>query len=135
MRVLRWLGAGLVATVGGLLGLVGVVLCVTVILLPLGIPVIMLARRMFGLATGMVVPRAVRHPVKELDRRGSKAGKRTRAATGDAAKDATRAGRRAARKGGATLKEAAPGKKDVRKLRRKVEKKTGRRNRLGLRTG
>jgi hypothetical protein len=135
MRILRWLGAGLVATVGGLLGLVGVVLSVTVILLPLGIPVIMLARRMFGLATSMVVPRAVRHPVSELDRRGSKAGKQARSATGDTAKKATRSGRRAGRKGAAALKDAAPGRKDARRFRRKVERKTGRRNRLGLRTG
>ena len=41
--MLRWLGAGLVWILAGLVGLVGAVLCVTIILLPLGIPALMLA--------------------------------------------------------------------------------------------
>ena len=48
MRILRWLAAGLLGTVAGLLGLVGVILCATLILLPLGIPVLMITRRLFA---------------------------------------------------------------------------------------
>jgi hypothetical protein len=74
MKPLRWLGAGLVWILAGLLGLVGGLLCVTVILLPLGIPVLMLARRLFGLSARLVLPRAARHPAEEtgkaLRRRG-----------------------------------------------------------------
>lgn len=66
MRILRWLGAGLVWIVAGVVGLLGVVLSVTVILLPLGIPLLMLARRLTGLAAAMVLPKAVRDPVGAL---------------------------------------------------------------------
>jgi hypothetical protein len=45
--MLRWLGAG-VWIFAGLVGLVGALLCVTIILLPLGIPVLMLAKRLFS---------------------------------------------------------------------------------------
>jgi hypothetical protein len=74
MRVLKWLGAGLVWIVAGVVGLLGVVLSVTLILLPLGIPLLMLARRLAGLATAMVVPKAVRDPVGVLSKKGSQAG-------------------------------------------------------------
>jgi hypothetical protein len=50
MRLLRGLLGVLLWILAGLLGLVGVVLCVTIILLPLGIPVMKLAGRLFSLA-------------------------------------------------------------------------------------
>ncbi|GAA3804499.1 hypothetical protein [Nocardioides panacisoli] len=56
------------------LGLVGVLLCVTIVLLPLGVPVLWLARKLFHAAMAMLVPRKVRHPV---------------AAAGDAVRDRT----------------------------------------------
>ncbi len=71
MRALRWMGAGLVGLVAGILGLVGVILCVTVVLLPLGIPVLFLARKLYGVAAALVLPRAVRHPLGEMGKRGS----------------------------------------------------------------
>ena len=120
MRPLRWLGAGLLWIVAGLLGLVGAVLCVTVILLPIGIPVLMLARRMFSVAAKLVVPRGVRHPVQEMDKKGSRAGRKVRSGAG-----------KAVGKGAEKVSKARPGKK-TRRLRKKVEKKVGRRNRLGL---
>jgi hypothetical protein len=102
MKLLRWFAAGLVVIVAGLLGLVGVILSVTLILLPLGIPVLMLARRMFALAGRMVVPRAVRHPVDELDKAGD-------AAAGKL-KRKMRKGAKSGRDSAAGVGEAAPGR-------------------------
>lgn len=65
MKPLRLALGGLVWLVAGLLGAVGLLLSVTIILLPLGIPVLMLSRRLFSLAGVIVLPRRVRHPVKE----------------------------------------------------------------------
>jgi hypothetical protein len=72
MRALRWSGGSLLGLLAGILGLVGVVLCVTLILLPLGIPVLYLSRKLFRAAGQMVVPRAARHPVQELGKKGRK---------------------------------------------------------------
>lgn len=63
---MRWVGAGLLSLVGGLLGLVGVLLCVTIVLAPLGLLVLMLARRLFRSAGQVALPRRVRHPVSAL---------------------------------------------------------------------
>jgi len=60
------MGASLLGLVGGLLGLVGAVLCVTIVLAPLGIPILFLARRLFRTAGQLVVPRGVRHPIDTL---------------------------------------------------------------------
>lgn len=103
MKVLRRLGAGLVWILAGVVGLLGGLLCVTILLLPVGIPLVMLSRRLFGLAGRMLLPPGVRHPVKELDKKGSR-----------------------------VAKAARPGKKG-KDLRKTVEKKVGRRNRFGLR--
>jgi hypothetical protein len=92
-----WIGASL-------LGLVAVLLCVTVILLPVGIPLLRLAGRSYGTATRLMLPRAVAHPVKE-----SKRGFRKK---GDDAKDA--------------VPDVSPGKlsKGPKKVKEKVAKKT-----------
>ena len=100
----------------GVVGLLGAILCVTVILLPLGIPLLMLARRLGSTAFAMVMPRAVRHPVSEVGRKNSKLAKKAR---------------KSADKGRSAVSDAKPGKK-ARKVGRKIEKKTGRRNRLGM---
>lgn len=99
MRILRGLVGSLLWILAGVLGLVGVLLCATLILLPIGIPVLMLARRLFTYAMGVMVPRKVRHPVQELGkstRRGAKHSK-------DSAKDSlsrvdTKSMRKAARR-------------------------------------
>lgn len=66
MFVLRWLGAGLLWILAGVVGLIGVLLSITIILLPIGIPVLLLAKKIGGLATALMLPKAVRHPVQEL---------------------------------------------------------------------
>jgi hypothetical protein len=68
VKPLRWLAAGLVWIVAGVVGLLGGVLCITVILIPLGIPLIMLSRRLYGVSARLVLPRSVRHPLKEMDK-------------------------------------------------------------------
>jgi len=72
MRLIRGLGAALLWLGAALTGLVGVVLCVTLILIPLGLPVIGLARRMFQKSMKLMAPRAVAHPVRESRRQAAK---------------------------------------------------------------
>lgn len=89
MKPLRWLGASLIGLVAGVLGLVGVLLCVTVIGLPLGIPVLMLAGKLGRWAGQLVVPRKLRHPVQELEGAASDAAGEVGSRTGDLADTAT----------------------------------------------
>lgn len=71
MRALRWAGAILLGLVGLLLGLVGALLCVTILLAPLGIPILFVARKLFRTAGALVVPRQVRHPLQTTGDSGS----------------------------------------------------------------
>lgn len=64
MRLLRGLAGALLWIVSALLGLVAVILCVTIILLPLGLPLLGYARRLFTLSLKLMLPRAVTAPVK-----------------------------------------------------------------------
>lgn len=64
MRVLRALGGALLWIVAAVLGLVGVLLCATVILLPVGIPLLMLTRRLFTQSIRLFLPAGALHPVK-----------------------------------------------------------------------
>jgi hypothetical protein len=96
MRLVRALAGSVLWILAGVLGLVGLLLCVTVILLPLGIPALMAARKLFAMAMALILPRSVRHPVDEL-------GKSARGVTKDA-------------------KKAVP-KVKTKKLRKKVRKK------------
>ena len=77
MKLLRALVGSVLWLLAGVLGLVGVLLCATLILLPVGIPVMMLARKLFAYSMVLFVPRKVRHPVRE-------AGKSARRGIGDA---------------------------------------------------
>ena len=65
MRFLRGLLGALLWIVAALLGLVGFVLCVTVILLPAGIPLLGVARRLFTRAVQLMLPRELAHPIRE----------------------------------------------------------------------
>ena len=91
MKPFRWLGAGLLWILAGLLGLVGGLLCVTIILLPLGIPILMLARKLFTASGRLLLPQPVKHPVKE-------AGKAFQGGGGDV-KEAAKRGRKALGRG------------------------------------
>ncbi|MDH2413745.1 hypothetical protein [Nocardioides sp. CER19] len=91
MKALRWLGASLLGLVGALLGLVGALLCVTIILAPLGIPILFLARRLFRTAGALVIPRHVRHPVEAISEAASDT-------AGDVGKTARKRGKSARKK-------------------------------------
>jgi hypothetical protein len=87
MRLLRGLLGALLWIVAALLGLLGFVLCVTVILLPLGIPLLVLARRLLTRAVQLMLPRSLAHPVDEITKTTKKKGRRAKATTSAAAED------------------------------------------------
>jgi hypothetical protein len=95
MQTVRRLGAGLLWVVGSLLGLVSVVLCLTIILLPLGIPLLLLTRRLFRVAIRLWAPRAVSHPVDEFGKQARSAGKSMKGTAKAGRKDLRRRTRRA----------------------------------------
>jgi hypothetical protein len=114
MRFLRGLGGVLLWIVASLIGLLGAVLCVTIILLPLGIPVLLVARRMFGISTKLLLPREMTHPVdeasKSLRKTRKKAGKKLEDAPGtDDVADAGKKARKRVRKGGRRLRKQLAG--------------------------
>ncbi|GAB7005557.1 hypothetical protein JCM18899A_30300 [Nocardioides sp. AN3] len=98
MKALRWLGASLLSLVGGLLGLVGALLCVTIILAPLGIPILFLARRLFRTAGDLVIPRKVRHPLEALSDAASDSTSDVTKTVGKKGKAARKQSKRATRK-------------------------------------
>jgi hypothetical protein len=106
--------AGLLWVLACLLGLVGSLLCVTVILIPVGVLLISLARRLFRLSGRLALPRAVRHPISELGNSGLQVGKK--------------AHRRALRAAG----EAKPSRKSLKKIRKSAHQKLPRRRRRVL---
>ena len=65
MRLPRAIGGAVLWIVGGLLGLLAVLLCLTLILLPVGIPLLRLARRTLTTAVRLMLPRHVAHPIDE----------------------------------------------------------------------
>ncbi len=73
MKLLRGLAAGLLWILAGLLGVVGGLLSVTIILLPIGLPLLWLARKLGGTAGRLMLPKAVKHPVQELRDKSSSA--------------------------------------------------------------
>ena len=123
--MLRWLGAGLVWILAGLVGLVGALLCVTIILLPLGIPALMLAKRLFSLAARMVLPRVVTKPTSMVKEPAGRLG----AVLARLGNEPPRAAPRLLDTGKGAVKK---GRKQGRKARKALEKKTGRRKRLGF---
>lgn len=66
IRLLRGLVAVVVWLVAVVLLLVSVILCATLILLPLGLPLLVLTKRAFGLGTRLMLSRKATHPVDEL---------------------------------------------------------------------
>src|SRR5258708_40242241 len=66
MRLVRGLLGALLWILAAVLGLVGVLLCVIVILLPVGIPVVKLAGSMFVRSVRLMLPPALAHPVDTL---------------------------------------------------------------------
>ena len=88
MRLLRGLLGALLWIAAALLGLVGLVMCVTLILLPVGIPVLGLSRRLITQAVQLMLPRAVAHPVKEASKKAKEKGEGVGSLVSDSTKDA-----------------------------------------------
>jgi len=94
--------------VAAVVGLVAVILCVTVILLPVGIPLLGYARRLFTLSLKLILQRAVTRPVETAGRSVRKKGREAKselvaAAEATAAPKRGRRGARRARKAAARL--------------------------------
>lgn len=68
MALIRGLAGAVVSVVALLIALIALILCVTVILLPLGLPLLAYAGRMFATAVKLVLPRAVSHPVRRAEK-------------------------------------------------------------------
>lgn len=64
MHLIRGLAGTLLLILSAVLGLVALVLCITVILLPLGLPLLAYAGRLLASALKLMAPRSVSHPVK-----------------------------------------------------------------------
>jgi hypothetical protein len=98
MRLLRGLLGALLWILAAVFGLVGLVLCVTVILLPLGIPVVGFAGRLFTHAVKLMLPRSLAHPIDELTKATKKKGRKIRSDSSDAVADTAKKARKVARK-------------------------------------
>ncbi|OBF39621.1 hypothetical protein A5724_08045 [Mycobacterium sp. ACS1612] len=98
MRLLRGLLGALLWIVAAVLGLLGVVLCVTVILLPLGIPLLILARRLLTRAVQLMLPRSLAHPVDEITKTAKKKGRKAKALTSSTATDVGKKARKLRRR-------------------------------------
>lgn len=95
MRFVRGMGGALLWVLACVVGLLGAVLSVTVILLPVGVPLLLLARKLFGTATKLLMPRAVSHPVQEAGRSVRKSGRKARKKAPDvSAEDTVKRGRK-----------------------------------------
>jgi hypothetical protein len=68
MMVIRGLGVSLLWILAGVVGLVGAILSVTVILAPVGIPLLLLAKRLFKYSMVVLTPNKVRHPIKHAEK-------------------------------------------------------------------
>lgn len=122
MRLLRGLLGSVLWILTGLLGLVGVVLCATIVLLPLGLVVLRLTKQLFGYSMALFLPRAVRHPVQESSKaaRSRAGGAQDAVDSAEVSKRAKRAGKQL-RKGGekAATKSRRRGTKAGRRLRKR----------------
>src|SRR3954451_5594374 len=68
MWFLKGIAGGLLWLLATIVGLLGLVLSVTILLLPLGIPLLLLSRRLLAQAARLMLPRALAHPVEEVNR-------------------------------------------------------------------
>lgn len=101
MRLLRGLAGAVLWILALLLALVGILVCLTVLLLPVGIPLLGYARRLFATSVKLMLPRAVAHPVKTADKsmhkRGREVNKAVAARTRDVGEMPGRAGKKTKR--------------------------------------
>ena len=94
MKLLKGLAGSLLWILAGVLGLVSILLCVTIILLPLGIPLLGLSRRLMTTGVQLMLPKAVAHPVKESKRGLRSKRDNVKDAAGDAADSTAKKGKK-----------------------------------------
>jgi hypothetical protein len=107
MRLLRGVPGAVLWVLAAVIGLVGLLLCVTVILLPLGIPLVKLANRLFCRSVQLMLPCTLVHPVDELTKAGDKPARKVSSAASDAAGDAAKEGRKFGKSASDTVGGAA----------------------------
>ena len=132
MRLLRAIPGALLWILAAVVGLLGALLCVTVIGLPLGIPLLMGARRMFGSSVRLMLPSHIAHPVKEAKRSGREKGKEATKQSGKAGKKLSEANAKAGKKARSVMPDPPPVTKRTRKAKKKLAKK-GKKKGKGLR--
>jgi hypothetical protein len=86
MRILRGLLGALMWILAAVVGLVAAILCVTVILLPIGLPLLNVARQLFTRSVQLMLPPAVAHPVKTMDKKRQQKAKDSRKGIGKGAR-------------------------------------------------
>jgi hypothetical protein len=96
MRLLRGLLGALLWILASVLGLVGVLLCVTIILLPAGIPIVKIAGSLFRRSMRLFLPSALAHPVDNLTTTAKKQRRKAGSTMSDAAHGAVKKGRKVA---------------------------------------
>jgi hypothetical protein len=106
MRIPRALLGSVLWILAGVVGLVGALLCVTLILLPVGIPLLMLARKLFRYSMTLFLPRVVRHPADELRKKGRSGLADAAQSVGLSRKDRKKAGKKALKRARKTSQKA-----------------------------
>ena len=118
MRLPRALAGALLWILASVVGLLGALLCVTIIGLPIGIFLIRRAGRMFSTAVRLMLPSELAHPIEEAKssaREKTKVGADRGKDTADKAKDTAEKARKAAKKT----------KKKSKKKRKSLESRLG----------
>ena len=111
MRLPRALAGALLWILASVVGLLGALLCVTIIGLPIGIFLIRRAGRMFSTAVRLMLPSGLAHPIEEAKSSAREKGKKG----ADRGKDTAEKAKKAAKKT----------KKKSRKKRKSLESRLG----------
>jgi hypothetical protein len=126
MGMLKGLGGAVLWILSLVLTLVALLLCVTIILLPVGIPLLGYARRLFTLSLKLMLPRAVTHPMKTADDAVEKRRRWMKKDAADTGHEVKQLGRRGGEKAkNATQKATKKARKTAKRARKKAGKKTG----------
>ena len=129
MRLVRAIPGALLWILAAVVGLLGALLCVTVIGLPLGIPLLMGARRMFGSSVRLMLPSHIAHPVKEAKSSGRKKGRKATKESSKAGKKLAKANAKVGKKARSVMPDppsaVKQAKKSGKKTTRKAKKNAG----------
>ncbi len=132
MRLVRAIPGALLWILAAVVGLLGALLCVTVIGLPLGIPLLMGARRMFGSSVRLMLPSHIAHPVKEAKSSGLRKGRKATKQGGKAGQKLSEVNAKAGKKARSVMPDPPPVAKRTKKAKKKLTKK-GKKKGKGLR--